>query len=137
MDSGASHDVAPGQQTRDVYAPQVRALLDECSVDTANATVTVTDGVRVRLGHWDAIIDGTVMDGCDSNLASIGQRVCHAGFTHIWVRGLFPCFISPDAKTIIIFDISGVVPIYSPSMEDYEHTLLGSFSLKSNEFREI
>ena len=57
IDSGASHDVAPGQHTRDVYAPQVRALLDECSVDTANATVTFTDGVSAirplgRYNRW-------------------------------------------------------------------------------------
>ena len=106
-------------------------------MDTANDTVTVDEGVRVRVGHWDAIIDGTVMDGCSTNLSSVGQRVMNAGFTHIWSRGKFQCFISPDAKSVIIFDLAGVVPIYSPAMEDFKHTKLGSFALNANEFRSV
>ena len=106
MDTGARHDVAPGLRTRGNIVEQIRKLMEESTADTANSAVVVKEGVRVRLGHWDAIIDGTVMDGCDSNLAFVGQRVCYDGFTCIWCRGEFPCFTLPYAKSIITFDIA-------------------------------
>ena len=38
---------------------------------------------------------------------------------------------------IIIFDLHGVIPIYSPCMETFEETMLGSFELCSNMFRKM
>ena len=71
-----------------------------------------------------------------SNLASVGQRVMKAGFTFIWVRSKLPCFISPDCKSTIIFDVSGCVPVYSPCMEEMTDNMLGSFKLDANVFKD-
>ena len=36
---------------------------------------------------------------------------------------------------IIIFDLHGTIPCYSPCMEEFEQTMLGSFELRENMFR--
>ena len=36
---------------------------------------------------------------------------------------------------IIIFDLHGCMPCYSPCMEEFEQTMLGSFELRGNMFR--
>ena len=38
---------------------------------------------------------------------------------------------------IIIFDLHGVIPCYSPCMEQFEDTMLGSIGLRGNMFREM
>ena len=64
-----------------------------------------------------------------------GAEGLSGGF-HIHVgRARRPWLISPDGKSIIIFDTLGVVPIYPPAIEEMEHILLGSFKLESNAFR--
>ena len=71
---------------------------------------------------WGSIVDATIMEHCGSHLASVGQRMLRAGFTFIWSRAKLPCFIS-QIESIIIFDLHGVVPIYSPAMEDMQNTM--------------
>ena len=38
---------------------------------------------------------------------------------------------------IIIFDVHGAIPCYSPMMEQFEETMLGSFELNENVFKEM
>ena len=59
------------------------------------------------------------------------------GFTLVYVKIRFPCFIPPCCRTFIIFDLHGVIPCYTPYMEQFEETMLGSFELKGHTFKKM
>ena len=60
-------------------------------------------------------------------LISLGERVMHAGFSFFWVHGKNPCFVSHGGRYIIIVDIDGVLPVWSPDLDESSE-LLGSSS---------
>ena len=114
----------------------MRELIKATKISTANGKASVDKGVRICSGPWDCATDAILMKN-SPNLSSLGQRTMHAGFSFIWIRERFPCFISPCCTMIIIFDLHGVIPIYSPCMETFQETMLGSFELCSNMFRKM
>lgn len=135
VDIGASRDDVPTVHAARLYLDSARNLLKKSSINIVDSKVDVIDGVRTRMSHWGTIVDATLMDNCGSNLAPMGQKVLRPGFTFIWSRAKLPCFISPDCTPIVIFDLHGVVPIYSPAEEEMKYTMLGSFELDANDFR--
>ncbi len=62
VDIGASHDVVTSLHAQRVFSDRIRALLKKRNINTANAKVEVTEGTRVRLTDWDAIVDATMAD---------------------------------------------------------------------------
>ena len=135
VDTGATYDMANKEIVEKLFPECIRNLHKKTIINIANGKAYVEHGVKIRSGTWDCVADNIMMPNCP-NLMSVGQRVLNAGFTHIWVREKFPCFISPCCRMIIIFDINGVIPCYSPCMEEFEETMLGSFDLASNMFKD-
>ena len=90
VDTGATHDGTPGVRAREIYEHTIRKLIESSTINTANLSVDVEEGVRVCLAAWDATIDATLMETSNTNLASVGQRVIRAAFTFSWSRGRLP-----------------------------------------------
>lgn len=134
MDTGASYGMLNRALAEGRMPESVRKLIRPADVNTANGKTKVSAGIRIRSGPWDCITDALLLNN-SPNPSSVGQRVLNAGFTFIWVRKCFPCLIPQCCGMIIIFDLHGRTPCYSPCMEEFEQTMLGSFELRENMFR--
>ncbi len=105
------------------------------SFKTASSSVLSEDGVRFKVGVWDADQDKMLMQK-SPNLLSVGTRCLKSGMTFVWVSSCFPCFITADSQYIIILDVRDNLPIYSPAFEKLKDHFLGTFKLKDNCFQE-
>ena len=134
IDTGATYDMINRTLVQGRMPQAVRDLIKPTRINTANGKACVREGIRVRTAPWDCVADAVLMDD-SPNLNSVGQRVLNADFSFIWIKRLFPCFLSPCCRMIIIFDLLGVIPCYSTCMENFDQTMLGSFELNENAFR--
>ena len=100
---------------------------------TANDVTVTKLGVRAQIAAWDRVSDYVLMKSPD--LISWGERVMLAGFSSVWLAGKLPCFISHCSRYIIIFDPEGVLPFWSPYLEESSE-FVGTFEVWHNRFRE-
>ena len=134
LDSGASSNVIGYDLAGGPLADYLRKLRCPTEYQTASEPVVVNEGVRMTIAPWDSVADFVFMKGSPS-LLSTGGRCIHGGFSHIWVNKRFPVLISPGQRYIIIFDLDGVLPVYSGQLEDSKN-MFGTFDLYRNAFRE-
>ena len=125
IDSGATYDMLSRGLVEARFPKYLRDLIKATRINTANGKASVDKGVRLCSGPWDCATDAILMKN-SPNVSSMGQRTIHAEFSFLWIRERFPCFISPCCTMIIISDVQGVIPIYSPCMETFEETMLGA-----------
>ena len=71
-----------------------------------------------------------------SEWLSMGDHTMHAGFHFLWIGYKYQCFLSPDGRYIIIFEMELNTPIWSPAIENQDQKLLGTFEFWNNCFRE-
>lgn len=100
---------------------------------TANDVTVTKLGVRAQIAAWDRVSDYVLMKLPD--LISWGERVMLAGFSSVWLTGKLPCFISHCSRYIIIFDLKGVLPFWSPCREESSE-FVGTFEFWHKRFRE-
>ena len=53
-----------------------------------------------------------------------------------WMAGRKPCLITSCMRYIVIFEVSGNVPVYAPVLESLKNVFLGTFYLTDNAFQE-
>ena len=135
IDSGTSANVMQDKIAKDTVRQFIRRTEFELEFDTANSTVTADTGVRAIVGKWDMPSDYIIMED-SPELISMGERCMLQGFTHVWVSKKYPCFISPGSRYIVIFDLDGVLPIWSPAMDTQRTEYLGSWHFWKNAFRD-
>ncbi len=116
MDTGSSCNVLNYSVANEAFNWAIRMLQEKMEFDTANSSTSATKGIRGRFAYWDRDSDYILMKH-SPELISVGERCHEAGFTFIWVRKKNPCFISPDGKWIIIFEIDNFIPIWCPRFD--------------------
>lgn len=100
---------------------------------TANYVTVTKHGVCARFAAWDCVSDYVLMKSPD--LISWGERVMQAGFSSVWLANKLPCFISQSSRYIIIFVVEGVLPFWSPFLEE-SLVFVGTFACWHNRVRD-
>ena len=135
VDSGTTTNVMCEKIAQNTLRDFVRNTRFRLEFDTANSSVTTSEGLRAQIGTWDKAADYVLMKD-SPELISVGERVMFAGFSNVWITSKHPCFISEGGQYIIIFDLdNGLLPIWSPDMEQSDE-FLGTFEFWNNCFRD-
>ena len=133
LGSGTSNNVFNGSFATSHLRRFIRKLEGEMGFMTANDATVTKHGVRAQIAAWDRMSDYVLMKSPD--LISWGERVMLGGFNSVWLAGKLPCFISHCSRYIIIFDLEGVLPFWSPCHEESSE-FVGTFEFWHNRFRD-
>ena len=137
LDSGCNSDTHSLKAVKTFRPGKLRTLMEPITFSTASTPITCDQGCTVKYGPWDLSIDTSLSPGDNTpSLISIGQRVMDAGMSFFWIAGKKPCMITSCMRYIVIFEVSGNVPVYAPVFESLKNVFLGTFYLTDNVFQD-
>ena len=134
IDTGSSTNTLREKRARETLSDYIQETRSVYKFSTAGGRTKGDQAVRAQIGCWAPPADFMVIDK-GGELLSVGEHCVMAGFSFIWIKDSFPCFLSYGGQYIVIFDTDNLVPVWSPDME-YSDDFFGTYEFYLNIFRD-